>query len=157
MSRSRLLFALACLVTMGPLAMAQSPLRGQSSPVASVSSSAFPELTYEPLIVDVREEAEWRQTGVPRGAATISVSRPDFVEAVIARVGGDRSRPVAVICRSGTRSLRAADQLAAAGFTRVVNISDGMMGRGADGVGWIAAGRPIAAWTAPSQPARAQR
>ena len=157
MPHPRIILAVACLLAMTPSATAQSSARSQPAPIISVASSAFSSLRDEPLIVDVREEAEWRQTGVPKGAAAISISRPDFVEAVIARVGGDKTRSVALICRSGSRSSRAADQLAAAGFTRVINISDGMMGRGADGAGWIAAGQPVSPWATSPQTARSQR
>jgi rhodanese-related sulfurtransferase len=157
MTHTSRLLAAACLLAMSPSANAQATVRSEPSAITSVMSSAYSPLQDETLIVDVREEAEWSETGVPRGAATISVSRPDFVEAVIARVGGDKSRPVAVICRSGGRSSRAANQLAAAGFTRIINVADGMTGRGPEGGGWIAAGQPVSPWSRASDNAPAQR
>ena len=75
--------------------------------------------------------------GVPAGAKTISLSNPDFVAAVEVELGSDKTRPVAVICRAGNRSVRAADALAAAGFTNVTNVADGMLGRDDVGPGWL--------------------
>jgi rhodanese-related sulfurtransferase len=95
------------------------------------------------MLIDVREPSEWAQTGVPAGAQRISISRPDFIDAVLQAVSGDRSRPVALICRSGSRSVRAAEKLAAAGFTRVTNVGDGMIGREGVGPGWLAANLPV--------------
>mgnify|MGYP001363765512 CR=1 FL=1 len=95
------------------------------------------------VLIDVREPSEWAETGVPEGARTISNSRDDFVAAVLAELGGDRTKPVAVFCRSGTRSMRAAEKLTAAGFTNVTNVGDGMIGRDSVGKGWQAAALPL--------------
>jgi rhodanese-related sulfurtransferase len=62
-----------------------------------------------------------------------------------------------VICRSGGRSSRAASQLAAAGYTRIINVADGMTGRGPEASGWIAAGQPVSPWSRASDNAPAQR
>lgn len=121
-----------------------SPALAQA-PVRTVSSEAFVSSSEKATLIDVREPVEWAETGVPRGAATISISRKDFVDAVLARVGGDKSAPVAVICKSGSRSAKAAEALSAAGFTNVTNIGDGMMGRAAAGRGWLAAKLPTSA------------
>ena len=113
------------------------------APYSTVSSGTFASRPGDAVLIDVREPSEWAQTGVPAGAKRISISRPDFVEAVLAAAGNDKSKPVAVICRSGSRSVRAAEQLAAAGFSSVTNIGDGMAGRDGIGVGWLAANLPI--------------
>jgi dihydroxy-acid dehydratase len=55
-------------------------------------------------IVDIRRPEEWRQTGVAEGAARIDMRHPAFVDAVLARVGGDRNAPIALICRTGNRT-----------------------------------------------------
>jgi rhodanese-related sulfurtransferase len=116
----------------------------QSSPEArTVASAAYSGPQGREILIDVRDPAEWRDTSMPAGAIGISISRPDFVEAVTTATGGDRSRPVALICRSGTRSLRAAKALTEAGFTNVTNIGDGMVGRDGVGPGWLASGLPL--------------
>ena len=93
------------------------------------------------LIIDVRTPAEWRESGIPQGAKTAEFGAPDFIARVMDAVGPDKARPVAVICRSGNRSTRAKDALAAAGFTNVLNIKEGMSGGGA-GAGWLKRGLP---------------
>jgi len=91
-------------------------------------------------IVDVRSPTEWRQTGIPQGALTVTIHNPDgeqgFVAAMTEILGGDKNRPIALICASGNRSARAQQWLEAAGFSSVSNISEGMMGRG-DAPGWL--------------------
>jgi len=72
---------------------------------------------------------------------------PGFVEAVKAALGGDLKRPIAVICATGNRSTLAQRLLAKAGFTRVLNIKEGMLG-GANGPGWLPRGLPVESCTA---------
>ncbi len=80
----------------------------------------------------------------------VSISNPDFVQKILATVGGDKDKPVAVICKSGSRSSRAATELTAAGFTHVTNVGDGMMGREGVGPGWLAAKLPTKPYAAPT-------
>lgn len=131
--------ALPVLLVMSPV-MAQTP---GTPAFSTVSSETFSSDRTGVTLIDIREQAEWDQTGVPEGAKRVSTSRPDFVDAILAELGGDKSKPVAVFCRSGTRSLKAAETLAAAGFTNVINVGDGMMGRDGVGKGWQAAGLPL--------------
>ena len=98
------------------------------------------------VLVDVRTPAEWKQTGVAPGAARISVTEhpqgeSGFVAEVAALLGGDRSRPVALICRTGRRSALAERLLERSGFTQVYNVGEGMAGSSA-GPGWLARGLP---------------
>ena len=109
----------------------------------TVSSETFSKAPGGATLVDVREPAEWAQTGMPANAKGVPITSTDFVAKVLAENGGDKSKPVAVICRSGTRSAKAADQLAAAGFTNVTNVGDGMIGRDGVGKGWLAASLPV--------------
>ena len=111
-------------------------------------------------LLDVRTEAEWQYVGVPDLSVlekrTLLVSwqvypnlslNPDFVEQVAAQgLAGDR--PLLIVCRSGVRSRHAAVALAARGYSRCYNVSDGFEGghdeerhRGARD-GWKAAGLP---------------
>jgi len=112
------------------------------------------------VLVDVRTEAEWRFVGVP-DLAELGVQlglvewvdaagerNPDFVPAVAELSQG---RPVVFLCRSGQRSVSAAQVLTAAGSGPAYNVLDGFEGGlDADGhrgaVGWRAVGLP---WTQP--------
>jgi rhodanese-related sulfurtransferase len=106
------------------------------------------------VLVDVRTEAEWRFVGVPALERLARVEWVDtagqrnagFVEQV-RRLAGER--PVVLLCRSGQRSVAAAEALTAAGAGPAWNVLDGFEGgldeqghRGA--AGWRAVGLP---WT----------
>jgi len=127
------------------------------------------------LFLDVRTQAEVSYVGVPSGldanipfmlvdfdhfdakSRRFTLHRnPAFVQAVTERLkekGLDRNADVVLICRSGDRTARAVNVLAAAGFTRVWTVIDGFEGdTAADGAargkrvvnGWKNAGLP---WT----------
>jgi rhodanese-related sulfurtransferase len=118
------------------------------------------------VLVDCRTDAEWRFVGVPDltglGCDVIYVewNRTDgnrnegFVDDLVAAgvepgVGPDASsgRPVVFLCRSGNRSIGAAEAATEAGIAPSYNILDGFEGdldenkhRGA--TGWKAVGLP---------------
>ena len=98
------------------------------------------------LIIDVRNAAEWAWTGVPRGAARASWwqigGESGFLEAVLAIVGHERDRAIALICASGVRSSKAAAFLRANGFSNVRDIGEGMLGS-ASGPGWLKRQLPL--------------
>lgn len=124
----------ACLAEAGPTLSARDALD-------QVQAGAI-------TLIDVRTPGEWRQTGVPVGAALIDMNNPQgsqgFVDAVRAQVKGDRNAPIALICRSGNRSTYMQKVLEDQGFTRVYNVREGMGGSAA-GPGWIKQGLPIEA------------
>ena len=93
-------------------------------------------------IVDIRRPEEWRQTGVAEGAARIDMRHPAFADTVLARVGGDRNAPIALICRTGNRTSQMQAVLKNQGFTNVYHIGEGMAGSGA-GPGWVRRGLPV--------------
>ena len=103
------------------------------------------------ILIDVRSPSEWRQTGIPKGARAVTIHNPAglsaFVAKVIAAVGGNRAARIALICAAGVRSHRAQTILRLAGFTNVVNISEGMMGRSAALPGWLRRKLPTQSWT----------
>lgn len=98
-------------------------------------------------LVDVRSSREWRETGIAAGAKTVTIHNRRGIKAFVAEmvkaVGGDKSKPVALICAAGVRSARAGKILAAAGFTNVRNVFEGMLGRPDAGPGWLKRGLPI--------------
>ncbi|MDD9720168.1 rhodanese-like domain-containing protein [Sulfitobacter sp. PR48] len=96
----------------------------------------------EILLVDIRRPDEWQATGIPLGAVPLDLRRDDFVEALLAEAGGDRARPVALICARGVRSARLGKRLSQAGFTAILDVPEGMLGSGA-GPGWLARGLPV--------------
>jgi len=129
---------------------------GSSAASAPGSTSTRPELsapdahrgatTGALTLIDIRTPGEWRQTGVAQGAKRIDMRQPGgpkaFVAAVEQAVGGDKDAPVALICRTGNRSGVMQGALQEAGFTRVYNVREGMMGSAA-GPGWLRRGLPV--------------
>lgn len=95
------------------------------------------------LIVDVRTPGEWSKTGIPEGAHAIAMQDPALAEKLDALTGGNRDRPVALICATGVRSGRVASAMARAGYTNVYSIGEGMHGS-ASGPGWLRRGLPVA-------------
>jgi rhodanese-related sulfurtransferase len=117
------------------------------------------------VLVDVRTDAEWKYVGVPDtsslGRKTILiewVSYPtgtrndNFVDQLKeAGIAGGEDAPVIFLCRSGQRSIGAAEAATAAGIGPSYNVLDGFEGgldaeghRGA--VGWRALGLPWRQW-----------
>lgn len=98
------------------------------------------------LIIDIRNSPEWAWTGVARGAARASwwqVQGEDgFLDDVLAIVGNDRERAIALICARGVRSSAATAFLKSRGFTNVRDIGEGMLGSAA-GPGWLVRKLPL--------------
>lgn len=96
----------------------------------------------EIILVDIRRPDEWGRTGIGAGAVPIDMRAADFIETLLVHTKGDRARPVALICARGVRSARMSARLAEAGFERVINVPEGMLGSGA-GPGWLKRGLPL--------------
>ena len=91
-------------------------------------------------LVDVRTNLEWTNIGVPDLAAAdkhpvlvqwqtapAMAVNPDFVAELI-EAGISAKDHIYFICRSGVRSLAAAQTARAAGFPHVYNVADGFEG-----------------------------
>lgn len=131
-------------------------------------SGAFQALENDPasVLIDVRTVTEWRTVGVPDlsaiGRETICVEwvqlpdrvrNPAFLDEVRAGLGGERPSRLFFICRSGVRSLAAAQTVAhvlgtEGGPVHCTNVTEGFEGdqnfvAGTDsGKGWKARGLP---------------
>ncbi len=106
--------------------------------------TAFQKLTAgEIILIDIRRPDEWEATGTAQGAYPLDLRREDFIAELTKLAGGDRTRPIALICARGVRSARTANLLSENGFTNIINIPEGMLGA-EDGPGWIARGLPLA-------------
>ncbi len=96
---------------------------------------AFLEATPDAVFVDVRMEIESMYVGRPPRSINIPwYEYPDFeadAEAFVAAVRSevkDLNQPVVLICRSGSRTVDAAQALLDKGFTRVINVLHGFEG-----------------------------
>ena len=111
-------------------------------------------------LVDVRTDAEWNFVGIPdlaeAGRQTVlipwqiypAMQRNEAFEDQLKKTGFTSDTHIYFICRSGVRSLAAAQAAQAVGFPHVYNVADGFEGppdanghRGAT-AGWKADGLP---------------
>jgi rhodanese-related sulfurtransferase len=115
----------------------------------------------EAVLVDVRTDAEWRFVGVPDladlGREVVYIEwnnfdgkqNENFVAELLEHVPAGGDRPVVFLCRSGNRSISAAEAATEAGVAPSYNVLDGFEGQLDDnrhrgGRGWRAIGLP---WT----------
>jgi rhodanese-related sulfurtransferase len=113
-------------------------------------------------LVDVRTDAEWRFVGVPDLSSlgrdvvyvewnttdgTRNENFADELKEQVPPAAADEERPVIFLCRSGNRSIGAAEDATAVGITPAYNVLDGFEGHlDANGhrgeKGWRAVGLP---------------
>lgn len=86
------------------------------------------------LLLDVRDPLEFALVGHPVGAVNIPWKyapdwrpNPDFLDR-LRQLAPDPETPIYLLCRSGQRSLDAANALAAAGYSNLWNIEEGFEG-----------------------------
>ncbi|MBI3444162.1 MAG: rhodanese-like domain-containing protein [Magnetospirillum sp.] len=98
------------------------------------------------VLVDVRQPEEGRQTGLADGAHLIPMRHPEggagFMRDLLALTKGDKDAPIALVCRTGSRSAAVAKALRESGFTHVLDVSEGMAGSSA-GPGWLKRELPL--------------
>ena len=139
------------------------PATGYAGDLTATEAWALLASDPQAVLVDVRTDAEWRYVGVPdlsdlgRQAVLVEwVSYPSgqqntrFLDQLV-DAGLTPDRPVVFLCRSGQRSIGAAQTATAAGYGPAYNVLDGFEGAtGPDGhrghTGWRADGLP---WVQP--------
>lgn len=114
------------------------------------------------VLVDVRTDAEWRFVGVPdlsslgrdvvyiewnTGTGAPNRNFADELKENVPAAPADQERPVIFLCRSGNRSIGAAEVSTELGLTPAYNVLDGFEGQlDANGrrgeSGWRAVGLP---------------
>ena len=101
---------------------------------SNVNVDEFQSLIADPNVqlLDVRTSEEYAE-GHIAGAALVDVNDSTFVQQAMAVL--DKQRPVAVYCRSGRRSARAASLLSEQGYT-VTNLNGGV-------IAWQDAGKAL--------------
>jgi rhodanese-related sulfurtransferase len=94
------------------------------------------------ILIDIRTPEEWRETGVAENAHKIDMNDPMFLAKLSALTGGDRAKPVALICRTANRTRTVQQALLQSGYATIINVEGGMVGNSAD-KGWIKHELPI--------------
>jgi len=143
----RLVLTLIFGLTLAPAVAAAASAKDEIAATDAWRQAQAGKLT----IVDVRSPAEWRDTGVAKGAWKITIHGKNrmagFLNQLLARTGGDRSRRISLICATGVRSDYTLRYLRRHGFTNVSHIAEGMMGRSVfrgGGKGWLKHRLPLA-------------
>ncbi len=136
------------VVAAGLLMLALGPLDAWAADKMSAAEAHAKALAGEITLIDVRTPDEWKETGVPASAHTITMHQagPQFLAQLDAVLGGDRTKPVAVICRTGNRTSSLVGPMRQVGYQNVIDVSEGMAG-GRNGAGWAKSGLPIRRWT----------
>ena len=95
------------------------------SGVVRMSAVEFEDAVTGPdvVVLDVRTPAEYAEGHLP-GAVNLDVSDPGFVEALAEL---DQDATYAVYCRTGSRSLAAAETMREAGFDDVFDLEGGIV------------------------------
>lgn len=75
------------------------------------------------LLLDVREPGEYDEVHAPN----VTLIPLGQLQSRLNEIARYKNQPVAVMCRSGRRSAKAAEILEEAGFSRVSNVSGGIM------------------------------
>ena len=114
----------------------------QAGGYSNISNAKLQELKDQGvLLVDIRREEEWKQTGIVEGSKTITffdrtgnVSNDFFPKfTAIAKL----DQPIMLICRTGNRTKAAGEALVKQlGYKNVMNVTTGI-------TGWIAEKRPV--------------
>jgi rhodanese-related sulfurtransferase len=103
----------------------------------------------EMLLIDIRAESEWKQTGIAPQAITLSMHQPGgvpaFESALTLLLNGNKDQPIALICAGGVRSAKLQHYLTLRGFTQVLDVVEGMQG-GILTDGWIDHQLPVKAY-----------
>lgn len=83
-------------------------------------------------LIDVRELSEWQEMHIPKA---IHIAK-DELKTNITKTNANYTTPIYLHCRSGVRSLHAANTLLELGYTNVYSVDGGI-------IAWFNAGFPI--------------
>ncbi|MDH3241620.1 MAG: rhodanese-like domain-containing protein [Alphaproteobacteria bacterium] len=130
----------------GPAPPAGDPVAGAEATARVIGVDEAFRLSAEGRIVliDVRQESEWRETGIAATAIPVTMHQrmDDFVKRIGAEAGADGRTPIALICAHGERSAWLQRELGKYGFDRIIDVHGGMLG-GKRAPGWIGSGLPV--------------
>jgi rhodanese-related sulfurtransferase len=107
-----------------------TPIKSLAADAAHAALEADPRA----VLIDVRDPVEFSFVGHPVGAVNVPWKfapemrpNPEFLDQV-SQIVADKATPLFLLCRSGQRSLAAANVLAEAGYTDLTNVEEGFEG-----------------------------
>ncbi len=129
------------------LAMTIPALSQEFSPERDISvQDAFTKMQNQTLVmIDVRTEGEWRQSGIASGAVPISMLDPQFLDKLAEVQAQNPGKTIAFICASGRRSTIVQTRLSNMGYKNIYSVYGGTTGSSRS-PGWIAEGLPVTPW-----------
>lgn len=126
----------------GPMSLAKNlgPEDNKSPPIMDVKEAFTLAAQGEILLIDIRHESEWRNTGVGVNATPITMHQgmKGFVKQLGLAADESGGKPIALICAGGVRSAFLQRALKGYGFTQIIDVHEGMLGS----LGWIKSGLP---------------
>ncbi len=131
----RALFLGAALSFQGRVAaMAQTP-----SPVLSAHEAHDAAKAGRLLLIDIRTQAEWADTGVPRGAIRLDAESAGFEVRLAGLRLDNQTKRIALIDRTGGLAATVQQKLSLRGWRDIVVVRGGMLGE----AGWLAERLPV--------------
>ena len=129
------LASMALFIGVMTTAMAETPILSAPEAETQMSDGSL-------VLLDIRSEQEWRDTGLAAGAWPVSMHDRDFgahLRQILEHVPAEN---IALICATGGRTAHVTQILERNGITGVADVSEGMMGS-PRGPGWIARGMSV--------------
>ena len=125
-----------------PPASSPASVAPQQGEIQNISNAELERLVAEGVtLVHIRRPDDWQATGVVSGSKKLTFvdgagnMNPQFFPMLMALAPTDK--PVALICRTGNRTMAAAQMLTrAGGYSKVYNVTHGI-------TGWLAERRPV--------------
>jgi rhodanese-related sulfurtransferase len=140
------MFTRRTLLSMMAAALAQTANAQATTPSYPVNMSP-PEISAlakdkKIILIDIRRPEEWQETGVAENAHKIDMTDDMFLSKLSKLTEGNRTKPIALICRTANRTRVVQSALSQMGYSVVINVEGGMEGNEND-KGWIKHGLPI--------------
>lgn len=133
--RALLMLAFSC--TLPAAGNAQTPLPSLSVREAHEAAKAG-----KLVLVDIRTPEEWADTGLPEGAIKLDMTGSGFEVRLAALKLDHPGKPIALICRTGSRTSTLQKKLVGRGWTNLVDVRGGLLGNPRD-KGWLSENLPV--------------
>lgn len=124
----------------GSLLLPASFVFGQSVTMLSPREAYEAAQAKRVVLVDIRDAAEWADTGLPQGAVALSADAPAFEVRIAGLRLDNPGKRIVLIDRTGAQAVAVAQKLAGRGWRDLAGVRGGILGPG----GWLAERLPVA-------------
>ena len=124
----------------GSLLLPASFVFGQSVTMLSPREAYEAALAKRVVLVDIRDAAEWADTGLPQGAVALSADASAFEVRIAGLRLDNPGKRIVLIDRTGAQAVAVAQKLAGRGWRDLAAVRGGILGPG----GWLAERLPVA-------------